>query len=409
MQRLFRGVRRVIGWVARRLVPEAEPAAVLPFVMRWGRARAKALLRRRGLVRATTIACPQSGRVWAIGSDHARPSNGEVLVRVAVSAISPGTERAFFKRLPNARPPFPYFPGYSVAGEVVEAGRGSRHRPGDRVALAAPHGSAAVAPDSQVYSIPADVSFEEAAFVQLGIIALQAVQKAHLRPGDRLVVLGQGLIGQLLLQLGAACGAYPIISVARTARRMSDAVGRVAQRVITLERDSADALTELEAAVTFEATGSPEGLVPALQCTRTGGRIVLVGSTRGITPRADFGLLADRAATIVGAHINSLMQADRVACARIFFHLLEQRRLEIAPSISQRVHPLEAEWFYRQLARDDDTTIGAVICWDRLSPSERLRRVSFLAVPDLTPFRHSKMARRPLGRPLRPERGMVRP
>ena len=401
-------VRRLMGWVARRLVPEAEPSAVMPFVLRWGKARVKALMRRRGLVRATIIACPQSGRVWAIEQDHARPSPGEVLVQVAVSAISPGTERAFFKRLPNARPTYPYFPGYSLAGEVAVAGRGSRFRPGDRVALAAPHGSVAVARDSQVYPVPPEVSLEEAAFVQLGIIALQAVQKALLRPGDPIVVLGQGLIGQLLVQLGAAQGAYPIISVSRTTRRLTDSLLRTAQQVIILERDGHDVLGRLDAAVTFEATGSPDGLPAALQCTRAGGRIVLAGSTRGVTQQADFGLIADKGATIVGAHINSLSHAERVAQAQIFFNLLRHGRLNLASLISDRVHPLEAEWFYRRLAAKDDATIGAVMCWEHLSPTERMRRVSILAPPDLTPFRRGTMVRWALGQGVQPAGGSVR-
>lgn len=395
--------RRLAASAARRLLPDAEPSAVLPFVVRWGRARAKALVRRRGLIRGTMIVWPQSGRVWAIGQDVVRPAKGQVLVRVVASVVSPGTERASFKRLPNAVPTFPHFPGYSVAGEVVAVGSDvARLRPGDRVALAAPHGSVAVAKDSEVYEVPPAVSLEEAAFVQLGIIALQAVQKAQLRAGEPLIVLGQGLIGQLLVQLGSAHGAYPVISVSRTARRLSDPLLRAAQQVVILERDGADALSGLEAAVTFEATGSPEALPTAVQCTRKGGRIILAGSTRGVTEKADFGLLADKAITIVGAHIYSLPQSARPVQAQIFFNLLEQKRIDVASLISERVHPLEAEWFYRRLARHDDATIGAVLCWDRLSSPERMHRVSVLTPPDVSPFRRGRMLRKPLSHRLQP-------
>jgi len=398
-------VRRLLGWIALRLIPDADPSAVLPLVLRWAKARAKALMRRRGLVRATMITCPQPGRIWTIEQDFARPSPGEVLVQVEVSAVSPGTERAFFKRLPNARPTYPYFPGYSLAGEVAVVGRGSRFRPGDRVALAAPHASVAVVHESLVYPVPPEVSLEEAAFVQLGIIALQAVQKAQLRPGAPMVVLGQGLIGQFLVQLGAAHGAYPISSVARTSRRLSESLVRTAHQVIILERDGHGPLDRLNAEVAFEATGSPDGLPAALRCTKRSGRVVLAGSARGITQQADFGLVADQAVTIVGAHINSLAHADTVALAHIFFNLLRHKRLDVASLISDRVHPWEAEWFYRRLASKDDTTIGAVMCWDRLHQQQRVRRVSFLTPPDLTPFRHARMARWPLGRRLQPEGG----
>ena len=378
-------------------MPEAEPSAVLPFVMRWGKARAKALLRRRGLLRGTTLVCPRAGRMWAIGQDIVRPAAGEVLVSVEVSAVSPGTERAHFKRLPNAQPPFPYFPGYSAAGTILESGRGTGLQPGTRVALVGPHASLAAARAAQVHPVPPEVALEEAAFLQLGVIALQAVHKADLQPGTRVVVIGQGLVGQILTQLAAVVGADVVASVARSDRRVTAPLRRAAAQLIALERDPAASLAGLEAEVTFEATGTPDGVVTGLACTRVGGRMVLVGSTRGVTRQFDFGALADRAVTIVGAHINSVSPPARTALARIFLGLLSLRRLDIASLISERVHPLEAERFYRRLATSDDGVVGAVFCWDRLAPADRVRRVSLVTPPDLTPFRGSRMARRPLG------------
>jgi len=391
-----RRLRRAVGWTARRLVPEAEPASVLPFVLRWGRARVKALVRKRGLVRGTVLVCPSPGRLWAVEHDVPLPGPRELLVRTEASVISPGTERAFFTRLPNAVPTYPYFPGYSLAGQVVIAGRHSRYRTGDRVALAAPHGSLALAPESHVVPIPSEVSFEEAAFMQLGVIVLQAVRKARIVPGHPVVVLGVGLIGQLLLQVCAAFGAHPLIAVSRTARRVSGCVGGLAQRVIVLERDGVEPLDALQSPVCFDATGSPDGLPVALRCTAPGGRVILAGSTRGATKQADFGLLADKRITIIGAHINSLSPSARAAHAQLFLALLRDRRLDIPALVSERVHPLEAEWFYRRLAGRDDATVGAVLRWDRLPERARMRRVHLLALPDLDPLRRSRLTLAPL-------------
>jgi L-iditol 2-dehydrogenase len=394
--RMARRLRRVAGWIARRLVPEAEPASVLPFVLRWGKARVKALARRRGLVRGTVLVCPSPGRLWAVAHDIPLPGPRELLVRAEASVISPGTERAFFTRLPNAMPTYPYFPGYSLAGEVVVAGRRSRYRTGDRVALAAPHASLALVPESHVFLIPPEVSFEEAAFMQLGVIALQAVGKAGIAPGHPVVVLGVGLIGQLLLQLCAAFGAHPLIAVSRTPRRVSGCVGEIAQRVVILEREGVELLSALESPVTFDTTGSPDGLSVALQCTAPGGKVILAGSTRGVTEQADFGSLADRRITIIGAHINSLSPSAGAAHAEVFLALLRDRRLDMPALVSERVHPQEAEWFYRRLAGKGDATVGAVLCWGRLSPEERMRRVHFLAPSDLDPLRRSRLTLAPL-------------
>ena len=73
----------------------------------------------------------------------AAPGPGEVLVRLQVSSISSGTERANVSGDPNVSPQsrgdkavFPRFPGYSSAGVVLETGEGvTSVAPGDRVAL----------------------------------------------------------------------------------------------------------------------------------------------------------------------------------------------------------------------------------------------------------------------------------
>ncbi|MDR7523040.1 MAG: zinc-binding dehydrogenase [Armatimonadota bacterium] len=388
-------VRRLLGWMARRLVPEAEPAAVLPFLRRWAVARIKAFQRRRGLVRGMAIVSPRGGRLWAVEQDVPLPGPGEVLVRVAASVVSPGTERAFFLRLPNAVPTYPYYPGYSLAGEVVAVGRGSRHRPGDRVALAAPHASLALAADAQVFPVPPEVPLEEAAFVQLGIIALQAAAKARIRAGESVVVLGLGLIGQLLLQCCASV-ASSVTAVSRTTRRISDQVRAVADRVIVIEHGGTEVLDTVGASVTFDATGAPDGIPAALRCTGRGGRIVLAGSTRGVTERVDFGLMADRQVTIIGAHISSLSLAERRSLADAFFAMLQDRRLDLATLITERVHPLEAEWFYRRLAGGADATVGAVLDWSRLGASEGMRRAHVFTPPDLAPLRRGRLVLAPL-------------
>ncbi|MFN8003193.1 MAG: zinc-binding alcohol dehydrogenase [Acidobacteriota bacterium] len=54
--------------------------------------------------------------------------------------------------------------------------------------------------------IPDDVSFDEAAFVTLGAIALQGVRTAEVKLGESIAVIGLGLLGQLSVQLLKAAG-----------------------------------------------------------------------------------------------------------------------------------------------------------------------------------------------------------
>jgi len=170
---------------------------------------------------------------------------GCVLVRIAASLVSAGTERASAefasksllqkaKSRPDlvreavskvrrdgvlsalsavrARLDQPLALGYSSAGTVIEVGEGITDlRVGDRVACAganfAVHAECACMPRMLVARIPsADVDFESAAFTTLGAVAIHGVRTAEAKLGDVVAVIGLGLLGQLTLQVLNAAG-----------------------------------------------------------------------------------------------------------------------------------------------------------------------------------------------------------
>ncbi len=101
--------------------------------------------------------------------------------------------------------------GYSCAGIVTQAGgRVSDIAPGQRVACAglnyANHAEVVYIPRNLMVPIPDNVSFEEAAFVTVGAIALHGVRQANLTLGESVVVVGMGLVGQIAAQICAASG-----------------------------------------------------------------------------------------------------------------------------------------------------------------------------------------------------------
>ena len=252
----------------------------VPFWLRWGMARAQAARRMSGLVRGTAIVWPEPGRAFTIRRDLPTPGRGQVLILARSSALSPGTERAFFLRARNTSATFPSFPGYSMAGEVVSVSKELSFQTGDVVAVAAPHASLAVVNARQVHPVPHGITAEKASFVQLGVIAVNALEQSGVRPGDSVVVFGQGIIGQLLVQLAAARGANPVISVARTDRRVSAALTNSAQKIVILERDGVDVLRDLEAPIVLDATGHPDAIALSLLAVRRCGTILIVGSPR---------------------------------------------------------------------------------------------------------------------------------
>lgn len=380
-------VRSAVGR-AQRAVFGTYPGPPLLFSAGlWARARREGLVRIRGLVRGTAVCWLWPGKCWPLARDVPRPGPGEVLVRTVASAVSPGTERAFYASWPNARAPFPQIPGYSLAGEVVEVGEGVPDlRRGDRVAGSGPHSSVVLFSSDQLYLLPDGMDVEEASFVQLGVIASQAVRKGELRPGESVIVLGQGIIGQLVAQMAAARNA-DVTSVARSGQRRTPALDGAAIRAALLSEVESRA----EADVVFETTGHPQALPAALRLARRGGRVVLAGSTRGFVLGMDFGELADREVTLIGAHTSSV--ADLREEAVEFLRLLERREVVLSPLIRERIHPLEAGWFYHRLASPGDATVGAVFRWDRLHSRERMRNIPYLAAPD---FSFAQPAYRPV-------------
>ncbi len=111
----------------------------------------------------------------------------------------------------RARLDAPLALGYSCAGVVREVGDGAdEFSVGDRVACAgmnyASHAETVFIPKNLAVKIPDGVSFDEAAFVTLGAIALQGVRTAEAKLGDAVAVIGLGLLGQLTAQILKAAG-----------------------------------------------------------------------------------------------------------------------------------------------------------------------------------------------------------
>ncbi len=173
-----------------------------------------------------------------------QPGPGQALVRTAISLVSAGTERMLVEFAARgmvgkarARPdlvrqtlekarregvlttleavrnrldqPMPL--GYASAGTVVALGEGmAGFHVGQRVACAgggyAVHAEYAVVPKNLLAPLPERVDFEAGAFATLGAIALHGFRLAQLQVGERVAVIGLGLLGQLASSIANAAG-----------------------------------------------------------------------------------------------------------------------------------------------------------------------------------------------------------
>ena len=186
--------------------------------------------------------------------------------------------------------------GYSAAGEVIEAGaEAGGLRPGDRVAAAgaghAGHAEFNAVPRNLCARIPAGVPYADAAFATVGAIAMQGVRQAEPRIGERVAVIGLGLIGLLTAQIlkangCAVLGLDPDGERAELARRLGADVAVAEEGVAACE-----ALTGgrgADAVIVAAATPSAEPVSTAAEMSRRGGRVVVVGLVGLNVPREPF-------------------------------------------------------------------------------------------------------------------------
>lgn len=178
------------------------------------------------------------------------PSDGEVLIEVEASAISPGTELGGVKarrRDPDpsaSKRPF----GYQNAGRLIEKGKGCEEfEDGERLACMgsgyALHATHACVPENLCVPIPEGVSYEEAAFNHLAATALNAIRRADVRIGENVVVMGLGLVGQLCCQLAEIAGAH-VMGVDRLEGRVAIAAEVGVDKVVNVGEE--DPVTRAE-------------------------------------------------------------------------------------------------------------------------------------------------------------------
>lgn len=301
-------------------------------------------MRRRALV----FAGPR--RVEIVEEELAPPAAGQVLVRTRVSAISAGTELLVYRgELPSDRPldeslpalggapfAFPARYGYAAVGEVVAVGAGvPEARLGRRVFALAPHASAFVVADGDALDVPDGLDAERAALFASMETAVNLVLDGAPRLGERVAVLGQGVVGLLATSLLARFPLAALVAVDADASRAARAQALVA--AVTSVAEARMALAG-DADLTFELTGDPRALDAALALTGREGRVV-VGSFYG----------TKRASVDLGAH----------------FH---RGRLTIASSqVSALAPELSARW---------DRARRRSVAWDALARLDAAALVS---------------------------------
>ena len=325
---------------------------------------------------------------------------GEVLVRVEACGIC-GSDVHGYDGSSGRRIP-PIVMGHEAAGTVAAVGEGvAGYAVGDRVTFDSTvycgecayckrglinlcdnrqvigvscgdyrrHGAFAefvAVPQRILYNLPANLSFAEAAMLEAASVALHAVRVSEARGGETALVIGAGMIGLLTLQAAraAGCARVFIADVDETRLKMAAEVGADQ----TLYSSGAGLIAEvleltggLGVDLAYEAVGRNETVAAAIDCSRKGGTVTLIGN---IQPAVTLPLqkVVTRQIRLQG----SCASAGEYPRA---IELIASGRMQVRPLITA-VAPLEdgPRWFERLHAREPN--LMKVI----LTPNNEARR-----------------------------------
>jgi threonine 3-dehydrogenase len=292
--------------------------------------------------------------------EEPRIKSSEVLVKIEATAIC-GSDLHLYRwdeQTTRWKSPLPMTIGHEWSGKIVEVGSNVKSlRPGDNVAgeshipcglcsccrtgnmhicqnmliygIQTSEGSfaqLAAVPEIIAYKLPSGVGYEEGAVFEPFGVALHAVERVGIQPGDVVLVMGAGPIGIFAQQIAKVSGASLVIAAELKQFRLDLArkIGSADVYVNTEKEDIVKRTMELTnglgANVVIELAGAPITTVQALQAVKKCGRVALVGlsdkpvqieptsmiiykeaTVYGSTGRAMFGTW-ERMASLVGSN-----------------------------------------------------------------------------------------------------------
>ena len=307
------------------------------------------------------------------------PGEGEVLIGMKKTLISTGTELAYLQgitaQIQAGTHKYPIVSGYSSAGEVLAVGPGVTDvKVGDRVCGSATHSTRIVAPARTAFRIPDGVSFEESTFSTLSAVSMNGLRLARPELGEVVVVMGMGIVGQLALQFARLCGPRLLVAVEVSEERLAMIEGMGADATINpAATDAAARLKELTdgemADVVLDATGSSKAFNTALEMGGERGRVVAVGSTRGVVPEVDvYTQIHCKGLIVIGAHAGTHPRTEtpynkwtRPRNRRLALDLMARGQVATKPMITHRFPFEEAVQAFQLLVDDRSKAVGVVL------------------------------------------------
>jgi len=237
-----------------------------------------------------------------------RVTPGKVLIRISFCSVCGSDLHILEGHFPV---PFPYFPGHECSGIVAEVGEGvNMFKKGDRVVwvpMANPCGKCvfcrmgkdnfcpnrrradlggfaeyALMEERQIYILPDGVPLDQGSLMEPLSVALHAGDLAEIQTGDRVLIIGGGAIGLLVLQVVRMSGARTVLLSEPDEQRRKLAKQLGAHIIIDPRTENLAQVVQahtdgMGVDVVLEAAGVVEACEQSVELVRRGGRVIFVG------------------------------------------------------------------------------------------------------------------------------------
>lgn len=277
------------------------------------------------------------------------PGRGQVLVRVESAALN-FLDTLMIQGRYQVKPPLPFTPGVELAGTIVDAGAGSRFRPGERVLGNVGHGGGfaeyALVDDIKVVPMPDSMTaVEGSAFPTVYPTSYSALRhSADMRAGEVVLVhAGAGGVGLAAIQLAKAWGGR-VIATAGGPEKTAICREHGADLAIDyLSEPWVEKVKEFTAGRGADIIYDPVGgdvTDLSLKCLAWRGRLLIVGFAGGRIPAIPANRLLLKSASAIGVLWGERRNREPELAKTVFADLFAMyERGEIRPVIC-REYPL---------------------------------------------------------------------
>jgi len=314
--------------------------------------------------------------------DDVHIPEGHVLLKKHYSLISAGTELACLSGKESWFP-FPGVPGYTCAGEIVKTGADvSEFRPGDMVFCYGNHSQYQILPVSSPWNItihiPAGLDLKYAPFARMASIAATAIRVSDIEWGDVVAVTGQGLVGNMAMQLARIQGAI-VVAIDIVDSRLEIAKKCGSDYILNSTKQNIPEeilrLTGESAATLIEATGVPAVIIQAIHWVKKNGEMIMLGTPRGeyktdVTHFLNITQQSDTNVALKGAHEWRYPVMQTPFCkhslernTKLIFNMILKGKLVINELLTCINSPVDCQQVYDNLKNDKNRYMAMLFDW----------------------------------------------